>query len=229
MAVSGTISYSLNARQVITFALRKLRVIGEGEDPTAGQAADATIELNLLLKEWQKHPNLWRNTEGSITLIASTYSYALSTATAIPHRVISARYRDTAGTDLPMELMTREEYYDLPRKTSTGIPTQYYVDYQRDSPTLLLWQSPASVTTETIPYTYQRKFQDITSLDNDLDVRSEHLSMVTYNLAERLAEDYGKSGPTVDRITARAAQLLEEALDADREDFVQFVPDYRYG
>jgi len=223
MATSGTISYSLTARGVVTFALRKLRVIGEGEDPTAAQAADAQTELNLLLKEWQKHPNLWRMTEGSITLVASTYSYALSTATAIPHRVISARYRDANGTDLPMEPMTRDEYYDLPRKTSTGIPTQYYVDYQRDSPTMLLWQSLASVTTETIPYTYQRKFQDISSLDNDLDVRSEHLSLVGYCLAERIATDYGKND---DRLTLRAAQLLEQALDADREDFVQFVPGY---
>jgi len=224
MATSGTISYSLTARGVVAFALRKLRVIGEGEDPTAAQAADAQTELNLLLKEWQKHTNLWRMTEGSITLIASTYSYALSTATAIPHRVISARYRDTAGTDLPMEPMTRDEYYDLPRKTSTGIPTQFYVDYQRDNPTMLLWQSLISVTTETIRYTYQRKYQDIASLDDDLDVRSEHLSMVGYCLAERLAADYGKSD---DRLTLRAQQLLEQALDADREDFIQFAPGYR--
>jgi hypothetical protein len=213
MATSGTISYSLTARGIITFALRKLRVIGESEDPTAAQAADAQTELNLLLKEWQRHTDLWRMTEGSITLIASTYSYALLAATLIPHRVISARYRDASGTDLPMELMTREEYYDLPRKTSTGIPTQFYIDYQRDNPTMLLWQSLAAVTTETIQYTYQRKYQDIASLDNDLDLRSEHLSTVAYNLAERLAADYGKAD---DRLTLRAQQLLDQALDADR-------------
>ena len=224
MATSGSIDYGFTARQAVTFALRKIKVLASGEDPTAEDAEDAQIELNLMLKGWQKHENLWRHTEGSITLLADTYSYALSTATTIPHRVISARYRNASSIDLPMTLMTREEYYDLPDKTTTGIPTQYYVDYQRANPTFLLWQSLASVTTETIQYTYQRKYDDIDSLDNDLDVRQEHFEVVGYNLAERLCDDYGKSGPGVDRLTARASMLLEQALDEDREDFVQFVP-----
>ena len=224
MTTSGSINYTFDARAAITFALKKIKVLGEGEDPSAGQAEDAMIELNIMLKGWMKHESLWRHTEGSITLIADTYSYALSSATLAPHRVISARYRNSSTIDLPMEVMTREEYYDLPDKTTTGIPTQYYVDYQRANPTFLLWQSLASVTTETIQYTYQRKFDDIDSLDNDIDVRQEHFEVVGYNLAERLCDDYGKSGPSVDRLTARASMLLEQALDEDREDFVQFVP-----
>lgn len=227
MPTSGTISFNLTARQVITFALRKIRVIGEGEDPTAAQAADAVTELNLLLKEWQRYPSLWRLTEGTLPLVADTYSYALNTPTAIPHRIISARYRDANGRTLPMELIDRDEYYDLP-ETTTGIPTSFYVDYQRDAPTVFLWQAPASVTSEAITYTYLRKFQDISSLDDEIDVRSEHLSAVGYALAERIADDYGKSGATVDRVTQRAIVLLEQALDADRPDFVQFVPGYTH-
>jgi len=224
MTTSGSIDYGFTARQAVTFALRKLRVIGEGEDPTADQADDAALELNLMLKEWAKYENLWRMTEGSITLLASTYSYALSTSTLIPHRVISARYRDTGLRDLPMTLMSREEYYNLPLKTSTGIPTQYYVDYQRAYPTFLLWQSLASVTTETIQYTYQRKFEDIDNLSNDIDIRQEHFSTVAYNLATRLIPDYAVPASTAALIVALAENTLEAALDEDREDFIQLMP-----
>lgn len=227
MAISGSIDYAFDARAAITFALKKLRVIAENEDPTADQAADAMIELNLMLKGWQKHESLWRMTEGSITLIASTYSYALSTAATIPHRVISARYRDANARDLPMELMTREEYYNLPLKSTNGIPTQYWVDYARAYPTFYIWQGLASVTTETIKYTYQAKQDDIDSLDNDINVRQEFFEVVGYNLAGRLADDYGRGGEIVARIIGRGEDLLQSALDEDREDVIRFVPGTR--
>ena len=224
MSTSGSINYGFTARQAITFALRKLRVLGAGDDPSSDQSEDAMIELNLLLKEWMKYESLWRMTEGSITLVASTYSYALSTAATIPHRVISARYRDANSRDLPMELMTREDYYNLPLKSTNGIPTQYWVDYQLSYPTFYIWQGLASVTTETIKYTYQRKFEDIDSLDNDIDIRQEHFAVVGYNLADRLIDDYAVPASTAARIPIRAGQLLEEALDEDREDFIQLMP-----
>ncbi len=89
MATSGSTDFSLTAREVITFALRKLRVIGgNGEAPSNDQATDAMRELNLMLKGWQKYPSLWRMTEGSVTLTASTVSYTLSPT---PHRVLNVR------------------------------------------------------------------------------------------------------------------------------------------
>lgn len=226
MTTSGSIDFSLNARQVIKAALKKIRVIAEGEDPTATQAADATEALNLMLKGWQKHSSLWRMTEGTVTLVADTYSYALS---PVPYKVIDARYRDANSRDLPMIEITRQEYYDLPIKDSTGIPTQYYVDQQRSTMTMYLWQALSSVTTETIRYTYQRAFEDIDSLDNDLDLGSEHLELVTYALAARLVDDHGRTGDIYNRILARADIMLQEALDDDRESEVRLMPGYGFG
>lgn len=224
MALSSSTDFNLTARQVIGFALKKLRVIAESETPSAGQAEDAKTELNLMLKGWQKHENLWRLTEGSITLVANDYDYNLSPQ---PHRVVSARYRDASAIDLPMQLMTREEYFNLPNKTTTGVPTQFYVDYQRAATVFYLWQCPSSVTTETIRYTYQKKFDDIDTLDDDIEVRAEFLECVGYGLATRLGPDYGRVGtPSYNQIKETAIILLEEALDEDREDELRFVPGY---
>lgn len=221
MATSGSIDFSMTAREVITYALRKINVVSEVEDPTAEQSAKAVQELNVMLKGWQKHENLWRLTEGSVTLLNATGSYALS---PVPHKVISARYRNASSLDTPMDELLRNEYYDLPNKSSAGRPTGYYVDYQRTAVTMYVWPVQATVTTETIKYTFQRKFEDIDDLANDIDIKQEHFEVVGYNLAARLADDYPTEGPQVGRVTARAQTLLDDALDDDRPDFVQFVP-----
>lgn len=221
MATSGSIDFNMTAREVITYALRKINMVAETEDPSADMASRAMTELNVMLKGWQKHENLWRLTEGSVTLTDATSSYALS---PVPHRVVSARYRNTSSIDLPLQDLNRDEYYDMPNKSSAGTPTSYYVDYQRAATTIYLWPVLASVTTETVKYTYQRKFEDIDALDNDIDIRQEHFEVAGFNLAARLADDYGRSGEHISRVIARAQMLLDGALDEDREDFIQFVP-----
>ena len=227
MATSGSSDYSLTARQVVEFALKKVNLLAAGQTAPGELAADALVELNVMLKEWMKYDSIWRLTDTSVTPTASTASISLSTAN--PYRVVDCRFRNTSSIDTPMEELTRQEYYDIPQKTSTGIPTSWYFDPQRDTNTLYIWPVLSSVTTETIRFTYQRRYEDVDDLSNDIDVPQEHLSVVGFNLAARLADNYGKAGPHVDRIVARAQQLLEEALDADRPEIVRFVPETRYG
>lgn len=222
MATSSSIDFNMTAREVITYALRKINILAETEDPGSDMAARAMTELNVMLKGWQKYENLWRLTEGSVTLANATSSYSLS---PVPHRVVSVRYRNTSSTDTPMQVLTRQEYYDLPNKSSAGTPTTYYVDYQRATATMYVWPVQATITTETLPYTYQRKFEDIDALDNDIDIRQEHFEVVGYNLAKRIGIDYGVVGsPKYAAVAALAEQFLQESMDDDREDYIQIVP-----
>jgi len=227
MATSGSSDYSLTARQVVEYALRKINVTANGNTPSSEVADDALIELNVMLKEWMKYDSIWRKTQTSLTPTANTASISMSSAN--PYRVIDVRYRNTSSIDLPMKELSYEEYYDIPEKTSTGTPTSWMFDPQRASSTLYFWQLLSSVTTETLRVTYQRRYEDVDDLANDLDVPQEHLAVVGYNLASRLADRYGKSGPHVDRIVARAEKMLDEILDADRPEVIRFVPESRYG
>lgn len=225
MATSGSTDFSLTAREVITFALRKLGVTPSGVTVGANEAATAQQELNLMLKSWQKYPSLWRLTEGTVTLVGSTISYALS---PVPHRVLSVRYLNAGGNSLPMEELSRSEYYDLPNTTNAGSPHSFYVDYQRTAANLKVWQPLASVTTETLAYTYYRKFEDIDSLDNDIDVKQEWLDVVGYNLAKRLTPDFSRSNASerMAFIREEADRLLDDMLDDDREDEIRMQPAY---
>lgn len=223
MATSGSIDFGLNVRQLCTYALEELSEVGAGQTPDADDMAKVRTRLNLMLKSWQvSGPNLWRQTEGTVTVVASTASYVL---TPRPFRVIEARYRDTGGRDLPMCELTRQEYLDLALKTSTGIPTQYYVDYQRAAATMYVWPVPASVTTETVKYTYQRSPEDVVTLDEDLDIPQEYLETVGTALAVRCMPLFGKDAKDNQLLMARNAQLMAELEQADREAMIRFVPD----
>lgn len=225
MPLSGSADFSLTAREVITFALRKCNIVGLNQDPSAAAAEDARLALNLMLKTWGvTGPHLWKTVDGAVTLTNATPSYNLA-ATLNPLRVISARYRNASGNDLPMISLVREEYSDLPIKTSAGPPNQYYFDPQRSAPTLFVWPVLAVVTTETLQVTYQKRFDDLDALDDDIDVAQEWLETVGYNLASRLLDDYPVDGKEADRIVARAEMMRLEAKDFDREDTVVFWPD----
>ncbi|MDE2468978.1 MAG: hypothetical protein KGL35_09605 [Bradyrhizobium sp.] len=208
------------------FALRKINIISQTDILNAEDGERGRIELNLMLKGMMKHKNLWRHTQGAVSLVASTGSYVLSPN---PYRIIMCQYRNTSSIDIPMFPLTRTEYYELPMKTSTGLPTNYYFDPQRDTGTLLVWPVPANVTTETIQYTYQRRFEDVSNLEQTIDITQEGLEVVGYSLASRLTMDYGQFGPPIDAVNAKAGQLLQEFLDQDRAEIVRFAPDYRYG
>lgn len=226
MATSGSIDYSLNARQIVEYALKKINVVGHGQPVPAEHEATAVRELNLMLKGWQsKLPNLWRSTLGSLSLTANTQSYAL---TPRPFRVVSARYR-SSGIDIPMIELTQNEYDELPLKSSTGTPTNYFFDPQRDEGRLYIWPVLATASGQTISYRYQRRFEDIDDPTNDLDIPQEYLEVLGYNLASRLVDDFGQSGGVAERIIGRASFLFNEAANEDREPVVLFAPESRYG
>lgn len=223
MATSGSIDYSINARAVCKYALEKLGIYAPEEEPSAADMQSCLVDLNLMLKGWQRTaPSLFRRSIISVPLVAETVSYTLSPR---PFRVISARYRDASGRDLPMTEWTAEDYEDMPVKTSTGVPTAYYVDYQRDSTVLYIWQSLASVTTETVRLVCQRRYEDVDTLDNDIDIAQEHMDVVGFNLAERIAHQFGKVGtPRYAGVAAKATELFDDAKSAEREAVVRFVP-----
>lgn len=183
-----------------------------------------------MLKDWgRKGPFLFTKRESSQTLVANTANYSLSTSK--PLRIVEARYRSTATptSDLPMQPLTRDQYFQLPNKTSTGTPTTFYFDPQVSGGTLYIWPVLSSATTESVVYTYQRRIEDIDSLNNNLDIPQEWLGTCGYALAARLLDDYGIADQVAQRILARSEEMLQEARDFEREEFLFMRPGfYRY-
>lgn len=213
MSTSGTTDYSLNSQQIITQALRIIRVLPAGVDPDGDDAEDAETALNLLLKTWTTHSHLWIVTAGSAALVADQIEYSVAAA----RRMISVRRRYTTGAiDTPMTEMSRQEYDDQPNKETSSVPVMWYFNPQRSSRTLYLWPpaSAQTVTQYSLKYTYYRVIEDVDALNNDVDLPQEWLECLVWNLADRLMAYHNVGFPDV---TARAAALLAQLSGQDQE------------
>lgn len=214
MAVTETFT----VRDVVTAALRKIGVVAADEAVSAVDMADGIEALNFMLKSWQRKRYLkWTYTEGSKTLTTAA-SYTLSPIR--PIRIHSARYKSTGGVETPMQRLTRDEYFNLPIKTTTGIPTSFYYDKQREAAKLYVWPVLASATTESIEYTYEREMEDIAAAGDTPDVPIEWYECVIYNLAATLSDDFEKDAQKVE---IKALALLNELLADEVEDSVYFL------
>jgi len=226
MTTSASINLDLTAQEIISYALRKINVTAQTEEPSGDDSDRARIELNMMLKDWMRYEQLWRLTEGYVVLLADISGYSL---TPQPYRVHAVRYRNADGIDTPMVEMTKIKYWELPDKTTEGVPNSWFFDNQRNTNSIFIWPVLASPTTETMRVSYQRRFEDVDTLAETVDIPQQYLGVVGHNLASRLADSYGRSGGHIDRIIQRAELLLQETLDDDRESFYQFMPDLRWG
>ena len=230
MATSNSTDYSLTAREIVSYAYRKLGIVSDDGDITAPQLSRGMLELSIMLKEWQKYEQIWRLTEGYVNTLHDTFGYSL---TPQPYRIHSVRYRSaTDGNDVPMWEMTREQYYELPDKKATGVPNQWFFDHQRDTNSLWVWPSLSTDGGEVPSFrvTYQRRYEDVDFPANLVDVPQQYLSLVGYNLASRISDKLELKGASLQKVVLRAEALLQEMLDDDREAFVQLVPERRdYG
>lgn len=212
MAVTGTYT----VRDIVSDALRKIGVVAEGEPPNADQIATGMRDLNRMLKSWQNRGyNLWTVAQMAVPL---TTSPVVALDPARPVQVLSARIRRN-GVDTPMQELTREEYDALPVKLSTGMPTCWYYDRQRETANMRVWPVLSVAGGETIYIVYQSEIEDATDANAEVDVPGEWWDAVVYGLAARLADDYARPA---DRVTMRAEEELRLALAFDREGSVYF-------
>lgn len=218
MAVTATRSVS----QIVTAALRKAHIVSVRESADAAMAAECMEELNRMLKGWQTAMPymLFTQSIGSLTLTNGTYIYALSSnSVRRPLKILSARFKDS--TETPMLELTRDEYDELPNKTADGIPTNFYYDRQREEANFYIWPSLATVTTQTIEYTYEREVEDITALTDTVDVPSEWWDAVVYNLAARMVDTFPVH-PDPNAIRQRAESLRRQTAASEHVGKVRF-------
>lgn len=78
MAVSGSYDFTLNRDQIISAALRVLRVLGQGQTADSDHITNGSQALNLMLKSWAMDGlNLWLNQEVVLHLAEDAQTYKL--------------------------------------------------------------------------------------------------------------------------------------------------------
>jgi len=221
MAVTATST----TRAIVTDALRLCGVTAIDQDAEAEYATAALHQLNRMLKAWQGYDYFWTRDAMSVSLVAATAAYTL-TNPARPLEILSARYKSTDGIETPMQEMTRGEYDDLPLKSTAGVPTSYMYDRRREQGVLYVWPVRAAATTETLELTIKPEIEDLTTLNDPLDVPVEWYDAVVYNLADRCADLFGVSAQQKGLVQPRAQALLQEARAQAMTESVFFGGDH---
>ncbi len=235
MATSTTTLWSMSRDSIISKALSKLGVVGEGETASASQIADCIDDLNGILAEFQTlGMPLWKREELAITLVSGQKEYTIGEGQAIntpyPYKLSQANLAIAGSTSrMNMTILAHYDYNNLP-VTTTGTPIQ--VTYQPfiDYGVLSVWPVPNSSVPagSQIVITYQRPLYKFTSGTETLDCPQEWYNAVIYQLAHVKSDDY--SLPLEDRrwLEKQAEKRLGGALSGGTEDSsIFFFPDRR--
>ena len=231
MATSSSTNFSTSRDDLTKYALLNVGGIGQGETPSATQYTDGAVLLNMLVKQFQADGMpLWALKQTSFSFTASTNSYTVGTsatiATARPLKIISAFTRDTNAdpdTDLPMEIITRQEYERLSSKASTGTPIKLWYDPRGGATAtgiLYVWPTPDStaVSYRTCYITHQRPFEDFDAAGDEPDFPQEWYMPLLWMLSWALAPSYGVPLEERKLLLAEATKLKNEVLNFGMEE-----------
>lgn len=209
MAVSGSTDFNPTAVEIIEDARRQLGIHAEEEPLEAHELQTGRRHLTMMLKDWQVDPDLgtWLETEGSLSLVASTASYLFGSGgafTTIPFEMVQVRISYNGGPEIEMTPLSRQDYFRLPNRATTGSPTQFFYDRQRDSGTFYVWPVPSDNNYD-ITFTYRRRIMDVDAGTDNIDIPPEWTWSVVNNLAVILTPMYGVGG------TPESAQVITQA------------------
>jgi len=169
---------------------------------SGNQLRQARRSLNILFQEWgNRGLHYWQIGNNSITLVANQAVYTMfrstgdgtSDATAVygVDDVLEAVYRNSSNVDTPLTKINRSTYQALSNKTSTGTPSQYYVQRFIDKVTITLYLTPGSSEAgNTINYYFVKRIQDIGDYTNATDVPYRFVPCMVSGLAFYLSQKF---------------------------------------
>lgn len=223
---SGSTNFSITRDQLIEGALRLCGVLAQGESPSTDQVSEAAEALNMLVKAWEADGMpLWAIKTLGIPLTASTASYRIGLTQTVdtpkPLKIIQAWNRDsTSDVDIPLRILTKQEYNQLGNKTTEGNPVQVYYDPQNTYGDLYVFPVPTATeaTNNQIYIVYQRPFEDFDASTDEPDFPQEWYEALKYGLASRLAGEYQLSMQVRQFLKGEANEAKELALSFGTEE-----------
>ena len=202
------------------------------------QLKGARRSLNIMFQEWANRGlHYWEVANNSITLVNNQSVYTMfrsttdgtSDATAVygVDDILEASYRNTSNVDTPLTKISRSTYQALSNKTSTGTPTQYFVQRFIDKITVTLYLTPGtSEAGNFFNYYYVKRIQDAGDYTNDADVPYRFVPCMIAGLAYYLAVKY--SPDRIQMLKMLYEDELNRALQEDGSSSSSFITPKTY-
>jgi hypothetical protein len=177
-------------------------VLHEGQGPNLDDIRDSMFVLNSMLEAWSlERLNIFTVQPATYPLVGGQQVYTIGEGAAdfdAPRpirleRVNRKIFAETGAYELPVEILNMEQWADIGIKsTLSTIPTRCYLDNQYPVANLHFWPVP-SVTCEVVLYTWQAIQTGYTDVAVDVVYPPGYSDAIRYNLATRLAPEWGVS------------------------------------
>jgi hypothetical protein len=197
------------ASQIITDALKLLRVYQSGENLGASEGQDGLRSLNLMLDGWaNERLMLFQLVERTHALTATTESYTIGSGgdidTTRPVKIENAFTRDADDHDLQIAIISNDEYSQIHDKTLDGT-YPLYLYYRPNYPlgTINLYPAPGSGLTLHLQVWDQ--LTQFTNLTTSASFPPGYERCLIYNLAIELAPMFGTT------VTQEIAKIANES------------------
>jgi len=232
---SGTVLFDKNFSidEIIEDAYERI-----GFQGVAGyQLRSARRSLNIMFQEWANRGlHYWEVANNSITLVADQAVYTMfrstgdgtSDATAVygVDDVLEASYR-ASNIDTPLTKINRSTYQALSNKSSTGQPTQYFVQRFIDKVTITLYLTPGSSEAGNfLNYYYVKRIQDVGDYTNATDVPYRFVPCMVSGLAYYLSQKFNPQ--LVQQMKLLYEDELNRALQEDGSSSSSFITPKTY-
>jgi len=150
--------------------------------------------------------------------------YAYTTKADRPQKLLYAYRRDTSDFDTEVTMVGEKEYRRQSNKASEGPPVEAWYHPTLTTGTLYVWPVDGGSTWDKLIFVSQFLPDDFDAAGDNPEFPIEWGECLVYNLADRLAPEYGIKGKERHDIKSEAEFMLSEMLAYDVENAdVQFV------
>ena len=206
MAVSGSKNFELDVSDYIEEAFERCGI----EYRTGYDLRTAKRSLNLLLADWANRGlNQWTIAQTTVTMVADTTAYSLDASTI---DILSAVLR-RSSTDFGMERLSRDEYLNVPVKSQTGRPSQFFLDRQI-TPSLKVFPAPEN-STDQIIFDRLVRIDDADTFTNTMEVPFRFYPCLAAGLSYYIA--IKKAPNRIQLLKAIYEEELDRAMTEDRD------------
>ncbi len=189
--------------ELINSAGRKI-----GFTPTTAEAANFLAALQSMLRSWAAEKiSVFASVREDFTLVSGTALYTWGVGGTIntlrPNQVLSVSVTDSGGTTHPMMVTASGTYNALTVKTTTGRPELLYPQYTFPFINVRLYPVPDAAETLNLeslkPFTEASSFS---ALGDTIQMPLAYEEAIIYNLAIRVAPEFGKEIPSTVAVIA---------------------------
>lgn len=218
MTTSSSTNFELDVADYIEEAFERCGL----EVRTGYDMKTAKRSLNLMLAEWSNRGlNQWTITQRTQALTQGTQEYALATDTIDILSLVVRR----SDTDFALQRVSRDQFINIPSKTTQSRPTQFFLDRQV-TPNLKVWPTPEN-STDTLVFDVLTRMDDADTFSNTMDMPFRFFPCLAAGLSYYISL---KRAPNrTQMLKAMYEEEFERAMteDRDRASF-NVVPQYEY-